>query len=75
MYPEFDAPRSEPFAKRKKLNDRHILPNPSLAADGFNIWWLKTVAQNMAMMTEATDLMRAHRLGKSARQPRARRAH
>ena len=75
MYPEFNAQSSEPFAVRKKLNDQHILPNPSLAADGFNVWWQKTAAQNMTMVTEATDLMRAHRLVSSARQPRAWQAH
>jgi len=37
----------------KSQNDQHTFPNPSLAADGFNIWWQKTIAQNMAMVTEA----------------------
>lgn len=75
MYPGFNAQSSEPFAVRKRLNDRHILPNPSLATDGFNIWWQKTIARNMAMVTEASDVMRAHRLVSSARLPPARQAH
>ena len=75
MYPESNAHSSQTFAVRKKLNDQHIIPNPSLAADGFNIWWQKTIAQNMAMVTEASDLMRTHRLVSSAHQPRARQAH
>jgi hypothetical protein len=74
MYPESNAHSSQPFAVPKKLNGQHTIPNPSLAADGFNIWWQKTAAQNMAMVTEASDLMRAHRLVSSARQPRTRQA-
>ena len=75
MYPEFKAQNSPAFAVRKELNDQHNNPNPGFATDGFNIWWQKTIAQNMAMVTEASDLMRAHRLVSSAHQPRARQAH
>jgi hypothetical protein len=75
MYPDFNAQSSEPFAARKKQKCPDVLPNPGLAADGFNIWWQKTAAQNIAMVSEATDLMRAHQLVSSARQPRARQAH
>jgi hypothetical protein len=75
MYSEFKAQNSSTFAVRKELNDQHNIPNPSLAADGFNIWWQKTIAQNIAMVSEASDLMRAHRLVGSAHQPRARQAH
>ena len=75
MHSEFNAQSSEPFEPRKKTIDRHILPNPAVASSGFNIWWQKTAAQNMAMVTEASDLMRAHRLVNAARQPRARQAH
>ena len=75
MYPEFKAQTSPTFAVRKERNDQHNIPNPSFATDGFNIWWQKTIAQNMAMVTEASDLMRAHRLVGSAHQPRARQAH
>jgi hypothetical protein len=75
MYPDFNVGSSEPSAARSKRNELDILPNPSLAADGFNIWWQKTAAQSMAMVSEASDLMRAHRLVSSARQPRARQAH
>ena len=75
MYPDFNAQSSEPSAARSKRKELDMLPNPSLAADGFNIWWQKTAEQNMAMVSEASDLMRAHRLISSARQPRARQAH
>ncbi len=75
MYPKFNTQRSEPFTVRKRLNDQHILPNPSLATDGFNIWWQKTAARNMAMLTEASDLMHAHSQDSSARLPTARQAH
>jgi hypothetical protein len=75
MFSEFKAQSTQTFAVRKKPNDQHTFPNPSLAADGFNIWWQKTIAQNMAMVTEASDLMRAHRLVSSAHQPSARQAH
>ena len=75
MHSEFNAQSSEPFTARKKTIDRHVLPNPSLAVDGFNIWWQKTATQNMAMVLEASDLMRAHRLVSSARQPHARQTH
>jgi hypothetical protein len=75
MYPDFNVGSSEPSAARSKRNELDILPNPCLAADGFNIWWQKTAAQSMAMVSEASDLMRAHRLVSSARQPRARQAH
>ena len=76
MYSEFKTQNSSTFAVRKELNDQHdIFPNSSLATDGFNIWWQKTIAQNIAMVSEASDLMRAHRLVSSAHQPRARQAH
>ena len=72
MFSEFKAQSTQTFAVRKKPNDQHTFPNPSLAADGFNIWWQKTIAQNMAMVTEASELMRVHRLVSSAHQHRAR---
>jgi hypothetical protein len=73
MYSEFKAQNSSTFAVRKELNDQHdIFPNSSLATDGFNIWWQKTIAQNMAMVKEASELMRVHRLVSSAHQHRAR---
>lgn len=75
MYPDFNVQSSEPSAARSRRKDLDMLPKPSLAADGFNIWWQKTAAQSMAMVSEASDLMRAHRLGSSARQPRSRQAH
>ena len=75
MYSEFKAQSTQTFAVRKKPNDQHTFSNPSLAADGFKFWWQKTIAQNIAMVTEASDLMRAHRLVSSAHQPRARQAH
>ena len=75
MYSEFEAQNSPAFAVRKELNDQHNNPNPGFATDGFNIWWQKTIAQNIAMVSEASDLMRAHRLVGSAHQPRARQAH
>jgi hypothetical protein len=62
MYPEFNAQSAEPFALRNKINNHHEIPNPNLAAGGFNIWWQKTAAQNMAMATEVCDLMRERRL-------------
>jgi hypothetical protein len=74
MYPDFNVQSSEPSAARSKRKELDILPNPSLAAEGFNIWWQKTAAQSLAMVSEASDLMRAHRLVSSARQPRARQA-
>ena len=75
MYSEFKAQNSPTFTVRKRLNGQHNIPNPSLATDGFNIWWQKTAAQSMAMVSEASDLMRAHRFVSSARQPRSRQAH
>jgi hypothetical protein len=75
MYSEFKAQNSPTFTVRKRLNGQHNIPNASLATDGFSIWWQKTIAQNMAMVTEVSDLMRAHRLVSSAHQPRARQAH
>ena len=75
MYSEFEAQNSPAFAVRKELNDQHNNPNPGFATDGFNIWWQKTIAQNIAMVSEASDLMRTHRLVSSAHQPRARQAH
>jgi hypothetical protein len=62
MYPEFTAQCPEPFEVRDKINDHHVIPNPNPAQGGFNIWWEKTAAQNMAMVTEASDLIRNHRL-------------
>jgi hypothetical protein len=75
MHPEFNAQNSEPFASREKLIDQHTLANPGLAADVFNVWWQKTAAENTAVVTEASALMRAHRLASTARRPRARQAH
>jgi hypothetical protein len=74
MSPEFKAQSCEPLAVRKNLNEHRMISNPSVAADGFNIWWQKTAALNMAMVAEAYELIRAHRLVRSARQPRARQA-
>ena len=74
MYPELNAQSSKPFGARKKPNE-HTIPNPRFAADGFNIWWQKTVAQNMAMVTEASDLMRVHRRIGSAGRVRPEQAH
>ena len=75
MYPEFNAEKPESLAARKKRRDLEMLPNPSLAANGFNIWWQRTAAQNRSMVLEASDLMRAHRLISSAHQAHARQAH
>jgi hypothetical protein len=75
MSPQFDAQSFEPFALQTKPNHQHMNPNSSLASNGFNIWWQKTAANNMAMVAEASDLMRAHRLGNCTRQPRAGQAH
>ena len=75
MYSEFKAQNSPTFTVRKRLNDQHNIPNPSLSTDGFNTWWQKTIARNMAMVTEASDLMRAHRLVSPAHQPRSGQAH
>ena len=74
MYPDFYAQSSEPSVVRKKRKDLDTLPNPGLATDGFNIWWQKTAAQNMAMVSEASDLVRAHQLVSSAREARAQHA-
>jgi hypothetical protein len=62
MYPEFNAQSHESFAGRNKINNRHMIPNQHLAAGGFNNWWQKTSAQNMATVSEARDLIREHRL-------------
>ena len=75
MYPDFNAQCPEPSAAPKKRKDPDVLPNPSLAANGFNIWWQRTAAQNRSVVLEASDLMRAHRLISSAHQAHARQAH
>jgi hypothetical protein len=75
MDSEFKAQSSQTVAVRKKLSGQRNIPNPGLAADGFNIWWHKTIAQNMAMVTEASDLMRAHRLVSAPHRPDARQIH
>lgn len=72
MYPEFNAQSSQPIVVRKGLSDEHMISHPSLGADGFNNWWRKTEAQNIAAVAEASDLMHAHRLINSACQLRAR---
>jgi hypothetical protein len=71
----FNIPSDLLTAARNAPTGKHLHPSHRLGADGFDIWWQKTVAQNMAMVTEASDLMRAHRLVSSANQPRARQAH
>jgi len=38
-----------------------ISSNLNLAADGFNIWWNKTVAQHTAVVAQASALVRAYR--------------
>jgi hypothetical protein len=70
MYPGFSVPSSRPFLERNKQNEEHIIPNQSLAADGFNIWWQKAFAQYTATASEASALMRAHRRVHSASQAR-----
>ena len=72
MYSDFKVRSLEPSAARSKRKGLDILPNPSLAAEGFNIWWQKTAAKSMATVSEASDLMRAHRLARSANQPPSR---
>jgi hypothetical protein len=57
MIPGFNAESSQPFAVRNKQDAQHNIPNPRLAADGFNIWWQKTFAQHTAMAAEASTLM------------------
>jgi hypothetical protein len=74
MHTEFNAQSAESFELPKKINDHQMVTNPSLAADGFDNWWQKTAAQNIAMVTEATALMRAHRIVNSARHLRGRQA-
>jgi hypothetical protein len=46
----------------------YVIPNPGLTTKGINIWKQKTGANNMAMVAEASYLMRAHRPVNSARQ-------
>ena len=60
MYPGFNVQSSPPFAVGRKLDNQHIIPNPSLGVDGFNIWWQKIFAQHTAIAAEASALMRAH---------------
>ena len=75
MYPEFSSQSSQLFPLKRSLNDQHTAPNPSLASDGFNIWWQKTFAQHTSMAAEASALMLAHRRGSSASQVRVRQTH
>jgi hypothetical protein len=74
MYPGLTVEGSQPSAAQKKLDDQNMIANPRIANDGFNIWWQKTIAQNMAMVAETSDLMHAHGLVSSAHKPRTRRA-
>jgi hypothetical protein len=74
-YQGFNAQISQQFAALKELDGPHVIPNPSLAANGFNVWWQKTAAQNMAMVTEASALMHAHRRVNSTGQARVGPAH
>ena len=67
---EFNAQRSLLLGARKKLDDQYVIPNSSLAAGGFNIWWQKTFAQHTAMAAEASALMRTHSRVSSANQAR-----
>ena len=75
MHSEFEAEHSQTFTVCKEINDQHNISNPRFAADGFNTWWQKTEAQNMAMISEASDLMNAHQRISVARQPCTRQAH
>jgi hypothetical protein len=75
MYPNPNAQSSAHFVTQKKLKDLEMIPNPGPATDGFNTWWQKTEAQNMAMISEASDLMNAHQRISVARQPCTRQAH
>jgi len=75
MHPKANTESAVPFAVRETIDGHHATPNPNLAADGFNIWWQKTAAQNVAMLAEASDLIRAHRQINSGRWPAAGQAH
>jgi len=75
MHADFNAQDSEPFAAGQKQNDHRVVLNSSAAAGGFNTWWQKTEAQNMATVTEGYDLMRAHNLASTARRLGAQQAH
>lgn len=46
---------------RRMQSDRPFHPTLHLAADGFDIWWNKTLVQHTAVVAQASALMRAHR--------------
>jgi len=75
MYPSFDAKSTQSFASRSKRDGQHMIALPSLAANGFDIWWQKTFAQHNAMTVEANSLVRAHRLAISPNHARGSVAH
>jgi len=75
MHREFCAHSSQSSPVREKQNDQQIIPNSSLAADGFDVWWRKTFAQHTAMAAEASALMLAHRRVGSASETRIEPTH
>jgi hypothetical protein len=57
------------FAGHKKLDDGTVDPHKNLATDSFDIWWLKTFAQNRAVFARASNLRRTlQRLNGARRQ-------
>lgn len=75
MYPGFNAQPSQRFAVRKPLSSQQFHSNQGPATDGFDIWWQKTFAQHVAVVAEASALMRAHQRIASTSQARVGNTH
>lgn len=71
LYKQSSPQCNQLFSGRNSLNDRQLNPNPNHVADGFDIWWHKTFAQNKVVVAQASALMRAHRRVSAASESRA----
>jgi hypothetical protein len=54
-----------PFAPRDYPGERQFHSDLNRVFDGFDNWWNKTLAQQTAVVAQASSLMRAHRRANS----------
>lgn len=62
----FDPQGAQFHVARKKQSVQPFHPTPYLTADGFDIWWNRTLAQNSAVVAQASARLRADRPVSSA---------
>jgi hypothetical protein len=55
------TPRERQFAASSSMQDKQLAQASSATTNAFNCWWYKTVAQNAAVVAQASTIMSEHR--------------